>query len=271
MTPGLTLDTTSTPSQPNPQAHLSNASSSLQQPSASTTSHTTSPLRAASPLPPPVSPLTPTKTSGNPFDNVPRQTHTHPSQHSQPSISQPAPEPIVFEENTDVIALKSTIAILQIQARKAAEDVRTLRDVKERALGDLEGFVGALARGELGKPDSAVPPRQGGDGDEDEDNDEDEGMEDAKGKGRRWPALPKPQDIVRCPPINWTQYAVVGDSLDKLHNEQVSRPSEGMPQQVGADGQLGFGGEGARRVDVGVMAPYNPLRDKIEKKKGKKS
>jgi hypothetical protein len=66
--------------------------------------------------------------------------------------------------------------------------------------------------------------------------------------------------------VNWNQYAVVGDSLDKIHKDQVERPSEGVPMKVGSDGQLVSGGEGARRQhDLGVAAPYQPGRDKIEK------
>jgi len=70
---------------------------------------------------------------------------------------------------------------------------------------------------------------------------------------------------VRCPPINWNQYAVVGESLDKIHKDLLERPSEGVPQRIGADGQLVPGGEGQRREFLGVAAPYQPGRDKIEK------
>jgi hypothetical protein len=73
------------------------------------------------------------------------------------------------------------------------------------------------------------------------------------------------QNVVRCPPINWNQYAVVGESLDKIHKDQLERPSEGVPQRVGVDGQLVAGGEGQRREFLGVAAPYQPGRDKIEK------
>jgi len=96
-----------------------------------------------------------------------------------------------------------------------------------------------------------------------------------------WQNLPKPQTIVRCPPINWAQYGVVGDSLDKLHAEQLAAPTPGAPAVLGSGGAYEFragggdqaargsgsggGGEQARRL-VGVAAPYNPLRDKLEKK-----
>ena len=134
-----------------------------------------------------------------------------------------------------------------------------MQRVKERALADPEGFVHALTSGDV-KSNSAslFEPSQ----DDDDDDDDEQETTDP----RAWPKIPSQQDIVRCPPINWTQYAVVGESLDKLHADQQARPSEGMPQRLGADGQLSYGGDGQRRqADLGVAAPYQPGRDKIEK------
>ncbi|KAI1174976.1 hypothetical protein F4777DRAFT_349312 [Nemania sp. FL0916] len=82
-----------------------------------------------------------------------------------------------------------------------------------------------------------------------------------------WTAIPKPQNIVRCPPINWSQYAVVGESLDKLHKEQVQRPAQGTPAIVTADGRFEFrGGVGKQEPYVGVAAPYAPGKDRIDAK-----
>ncbi|RDL38566.1 uncharacterized protein BP5553_02906 [Venustampulla echinocandica] len=284
--PGLTVDAS-------PQVQV--------QPQGQVQTHTATNSRASSPVQPPYSPITPTlspahlaapSTSSSSFlDNghpnttpattpaPPRRTYTH-TQPPQAAIPQPAPVPIALDENPDAIALKSAIAILQLQARNATSDIRTLQQVKERALQDPEGFTEALVKGELkSKGDKLFNPSP-----DDDDSDEDEEHEqgdnktkmdvdqgERKGTGKRsWPALPTPQNIVRCAPINWTQYAVVGESLDKLHKEQQARPSEGMPQQVGPDGQLLFGGEGQRRVsDMGVAAPYQPGRDKIDKTSAK--
>ncbi|KAH6670507.1 hypothetical protein B0J14DRAFT_596397 [Halenospora varia] len=289
--PGLTLDTSpratnsSQPSQP--QSQTQPYSQSPSNPRTSSISNS----RSASPVRPPYSPLTPTlraarlattessqqrqqQNNGSTptIAQPPRQTYTH-SQPAQTSIPQPPPVPIDFADNPDAIALKSAISILQIQARNAASDIKNLQKVKERALEDPEGFSEALGRGEIKvKPD---PWRNPGPIEDDEDDDEDEKMvvemNEGEGKEKKWPLLPTPQDVVRCPPINWTQYAVVGDSLDKLHKDQQARPTEGMPQRVGPDGQLVFGGEGQRRAaDVGVVAPFAPGKDKIEKKKGGK-
>lgn len=140
---------------------------------------------------------------------------------------------------------------------------------------DPEGFSEALGRGEIKvKPDPWRNPGPIEDDDEDDDEKIDVEMNEVIGRERekKWPLLPTPQDVVRCPPINWTQYAIVGESLDKLHKDQQARPSEGMPQRVAPDGQVVFGGEGQRRAaDVGVVAPFAPGKDRVEKKKsGKK-
>ena len=170
------------------------------------------------------------------------------------------------------------MSILQIQKRKAEEDIRNLAKIKKRALEDPEGFAAAVAAGKVEtKSDSLFNPSadDDDDGDDDDDNDEDVEMEEvdpttqAAAEDRRqkeWGKLPKPQNIVRCPPINWQKYAIIGESLDKLHDDQKSRPTEGKPQIMGPDGQLRYGGDGTRRpADLGIAAPYKPGRDKIEK------
>ncbi|TVY51407.1 hypothetical protein LCER1_G006143, partial [Lachnellula cervina] len=195
------------------------------------------------------------------------------------TIPQPPPIPLDFEDNSDVIALRSAIAILQMQARNAGSDVRRLRDVKERALRDPEAFLGARERGEVRVRDGGFGPSYESE-DEDDDEDSEPGMKgdhdvkmdgegrdgSAEKKGEEW-LLPRMQNVVRCPPINWSQYAVMGESLDKIHKDQLDRPVEGTPQRIGPDGNLIYGGEGERREHVGVYAPYDPMRDKVEVKK----
>jgi hypothetical protein len=146
--------------------------------------------------------------------------------------------------------------------------------MKERALKDPKGFTTALTAGEVQTKSDPLFNPSADDEDEDEE-DEDEEMEDVNsepqaetegGKKKQWGKFPKPQNIVRCPPINWEKYAIVGDSLDKLHEDQKARPTEGMPQILGRDGQLRYGGDGTRRpADMGVAAPFQSGRDKIEK------
>jgi hypothetical protein len=40
------------------------------------------------------------------------------------------------------------------------------------------------------------------------------------------------------PPINWAKYGVIGDSLDKLHEDQLQHPTPGTPTRLGPDGQV---------------------------------
>lgn len=82
-----------------------------------------------------------------------------------------------------------------------------------------------------------------------------------------WAAkFPEKQNIYRCPPINWSQYAVEGEALDKLHYEQQTRPTLGTPAMLGANGTYEFTGvanaDDGRKVD-GIAAPFDPFRDKL--------
>ena len=101
-----------------------------------------------------------------------------------------------------------------------------------------------------------------------------------KSQPRPWASLPGKQNVVRCPPINWAQYAVVGESLDKLHREQQARPVQGQPAVLAAaaptaDHQQqalsfefrGAADPGTQEPYLGVAAPYDPLRDRVERKK----
>lgn len=316
-----------------------------QQPAASASSTD----RPSSPTGPPISPITPTFAPAElapgtapqqplpPFSQT-RQTFTHsqPDQTGMPPPPAP-PQPISFDENPDVLALKSAISILQLQKARATRDVQTLSRAKEAALADTDGFIADLASGRVGTegdrlfPDIAprgrVAGQAGDDEDEDEDDDDDvddssdEEDEDAemaesglsqdtaaggasasassslsprkdtdrattsqnrKEKKRKkqpsapppaWRTLPKPQNVVRCPPINWSQYGVVGESLDKLHAEQQRAPTQGAPATLkpGPGGlTYEFKGEGSSSGEqnrlVGVAAPYAPGKDKLEKK-----
>lgn len=134
-----------------------------------------------------------------------------------------------------------------MQRQRAAADIQALNRVKDQAVEDPDAFVRDLVAGKVNS--------EGAGGD----------------STREWASLPKKQDVVRCPPINWSQYAVVGESLDKLHNEQVTHPTQGAPFAVGAGGAYEFKGDGKQERYDGVAAPYAPGKDKIDRKtKGKK-
>lgn len=151
---------------------------------------------------------------------------------------------------------------------------------------DPEGFARALAAGKVRTRSDQLFAPSGMDDDDDDDDDEGEKVESRKVEARDsvkresegdhmsdgfnekpWPTIPTPQSVVRCPPINWTQYAVIGDSLDKLHADQQARPTDGLPAKPGPDGNLIFN-EGPRRLSEAVVAaPYTPGKDRIEKPK----
>lgn len=295
--------------------------------------------RPSSPAGPPISPITPTFAPAElapgtaqqqplpPFSQT-RQTFTH-SQSDQTGIPPPPapPQPISFDDNPDVLALKSAISILQLQKARATRDVQALSRAKEAALADTEGFIADLASGRVGTqgdrllPDLAprrrvTEPVEEDEDDDDEDSsdeeDDDEEMaelvgrasasasasispqkdadkattsQNRKEKKRKkqpsapppaWRTLPKPQNVVRCPPINWSQYGVVGESLDKLHVEQQRAPSRGAPATLkpGPGGltyefkgeSSGSSGSSEQNRLVGIAAPYAPGKDKLEKK-----
>ncbi|KAK4237856.1 hypothetical protein C8A03DRAFT_34155 [Achaetomium macrosporum] len=330
--PGLSIATNADPATAKPRRG-SNASRTSSPPRPPV-SPITPPLRPTH-LPAPAAPATDTNKPTIPDFAQGRPSFTHTTQTDQVGIVPPPAQPIDFESNPDVLALKSAISILQLQCARATADIQSLSRAKEAALADPDAFIADLQAGRVrtdGDPLFSGPGRGGlreddsddDDGDEEEEEDEDArsdeqagtketgtdiksesaitdgtsrpqpplrnskrkgkqkpGAKGAVGKSPPWRILPKPQNIVRCPPINWAQYGVVGESLDKLHAEQLAAPTPGAPMVLGPGGTYEFkaggsgggdpaapaggGGEQPRRL-LGIAAPYNPLRDKLEKK-----
>ena len=171
---------------------------------------------------------------------------------------------------------------LQRQKDIAVKDpVAFARDVAEGRIkaGGGRGVLGSVGDvgdvgGAVGKGDDEV---RGGvgvgeDGDEDEEMDDEGrgGVEENKsiraisansGFDKPNPpspfgTIPSPQNVIRMPPVNWTQYHVVGASLDKLHEEQRKRPVGGQPSR---DDE-----ERRQRAPVHVLAaPFDPWRDGV--------
>lgn len=231
-------------------------------------------------------------------------------------------DPVDFEDNPDVIALRATVGILLMQQRRAQEDMRLLREAKDAAIARPLDFLRDLSEGRIRQGpaagDGAVQP--GEDSNDDEESGEEseaEGAVDGNGdvemktesggedvmpgnglqpsamkakasssrKGKAvgagsgsrsapaapapWINLPAPQDVVRCPPINWAQYAIPGEPLDRLHSEQMRQPTLGTPARLAADGTYEFTGtpnpDDGKKVE-GVSAPFDPLRERVKKK-----
>lgn len=201
-------------------------------------------------------------------------------------VSEPPPVPISESDNPDVIALRSAISILQIQKQQALKDIRTLDHLKQLADKDPEWFAREILASREdnngstdGLPDLSNIGFGGADAeveeeDEEEEEEEKEGAENQKQDGGKdiSPSslkgkIPKPQNVVRMPPINWAKYQIVGEPLDKMHQEQLLRPSSGEPRPYDYDTtqqprqqQL----PQQRAPEHVLAAPYRPLVDKLE-------
>lgn len=190
-----------------------------------------------SPPRPPFSPVTPTLTpSGLPNEHVP-----HPPDldlvagqavhQEQPQwIDEPPSLPVNLDENTDAIALRAALSILQLQRQRGLNDIKQLDRMKRAAASEPDAFVRDLVAGKL-------DPNAGGQLGE-----------------SKFGRFPSPQDVVRTPPIEWAKYHVVGESLDKLHQEQRSHP--GLSDEE-------FN-RGPKPPPHSVAAPYRPFADRLQ-------
>ncbi|KAI0535738.1 hypothetical protein GGR58DRAFT_477944 [Xylaria digitata] len=249
--------------------------------------------RSSSPVRPTYSPITP-PLNATAFPS--RPTYTHSSHVDATAMPAPLPEAIDFDKNPDVLALRSAISILQMQRKKAERDMATLDHVKRAALAEPEAFLRDLTarRVHVEGEGLFVGSVKDEDSDSDSSSEGDEpnhpheetkhtqphpateetpNMKKSSDAGRPgpppWTSIPRPQNVVRCPPINWSQYAIVGESLDKLHNEQTQRPAQGTPATLMPEGQFEFkggdgGGVGKQERYIGVAVPYAPGKDKID-------
>ncbi|KAL2037276.1 hypothetical protein N7G274_009965 [Stereocaulon virgatum] len=165
-------------------------------------------------------------------------SHSHPPPRPQyPRTEQmyslPPSKPISESENPDAIALRAAMSILQVQRQQALRDMRTLERQKNLALSDPEEFARGVAEGRVRSRGTAgILPTPSTTNDEvgDEAEERSEGEEEAvDGKERHvFGEIPSAQNVVRMPPVNWAQYHVVGESLDRLHEEQLLRPTVGV-------------------------------------------
>ncbi|KAL4771592.1 hypothetical protein BDW60DRAFT_60196 [Aspergillus nidulans var. acristatus] len=231
----------------------------------STTNGTTQPIVPPTTSPSPTSQVPPTPP--NPSSLPPRAPPTF-------APEPPPPVPISESDNPDAIALRSAISILQLQKQQSLRDIQTLERMKEAAAKDPERFARELVDGKLARKE------QGGFIDfshEEEDRDGDtESPEGGSLRSSELGTLPAAQNIVRMPAINWAKYQVVGESLDKMHEEQLRRPSLGEPRRDEAPAPASA--TPAPAPLYLLASPYQPLVDKLENStkakgsnKGKKS
>lgn len=204
-------------------------------------------------------------------------------------LEPPQPVPISESTNPDAIALRAAMSILQLQRQQALRDMQTLERQKEAAVANPEAFARDVTSGKIkarGMGGLLGPVGEVQDGsnradvrqyavvdgltsddagergqtDDSEDKADKPVAETAGGFGE----IPSGQNVVRMPPINWAKYHIVGESLDKLHKEQRSRPVAGQPLR---DEDLRPKQRAPEHV---IAAPYDPWRDKLEaKEKGR--
>jgi hypothetical protein len=195
------------------------------------------------------------------------------------TIPRPPPNPFTGKHNADASALRAATSLLQMQKARALDDIRVLEDLKRSALAEPEMFIDALVKGELRDANTSkiVPSMSQQTGSERGlPENEDKEMTDVSPGAEhqtvdpsapRFPTIPKSQNIVRMPAINWAKYGIVGDALDKMHEEQRTNPSLGEPefmatrtsQPIPLDHSLPSSEKAPRHV---LAAPYNPLDQK---------
>lgn len=188
-------------------------------------------------------------------------------------VTEPATIPLNPSENPDVLALRSAISILQMQRQQALSDLKTLSRIKEAAVADPETFSHELKAGSLRKPSSDGilnldrPEALSTSAGQKQSRSPFHTSEDASLSPQtnqmplndtesHFETFPHQQNIIRMPRINWDKYQVVGDSLDRIHAEQLRRPSEGHAPNEQISGQRMAD---ARSPQQHVAAPYRPF------------
>lgn len=198
---------------------------------------------SSSPPRPSYSPVTPTG------------THEHRATTQEQSapqwIDEPPPLSLNLDENADAIALRATISLLQMQRQQSLRDIRQLDKIRDAALSDPRGFADELQAGKLNKPMAADIVLDDVEFDEEDDNDDTTSKN--TDKTTKFEPLPNPQNIARCPPIEWSKYHIVGRPLEDMHNSQKRHPgSNGLSN--------------TRKVtahDQELTAPYRLFTDKV--------
>lgn len=201
--------------------------------------------------------------------------------------------PFSESDNPDAIALRSALSILHIQRQNALRDLKTLERQKKIAKADPEAFAADLVAGRVktvrrsdGLGIIAPQPRKQEDHaptneekidqddtavamnyNEEEQHENQQPPSPADSQRRsKFDDMPGPQNIIRTPPINWAKYHIVGEPLDRLHEEQTTRPTSGQPRRDGDESSpLGLG---PKHV---IAAPYSPWTDKLSSSEGQAS
>lgn len=137
--------------------------------------------------------------------------------------------------------------------------MKALEEQKKIATADPEGFARTVSSrgiktvgsgGLVVGPNPNIPKGESNDDDHDNVMDSDGGdRHEHMQEPSKFDDIPGPQNVVRCPPINWSKYHIVGEPLDKLHEEQRRKPTPG--EAHGNEDSIGA-------ADHFVAAQYNP-------------
>ncbi|KIX05281.1 uncharacterized protein Z518_06153 [Rhinocladiella mackenziei CBS 650.93] len=221
-----------------------------QQKSLSTPSTPSTPTRSrpqnehessGSPQRPSYSPVTPTLSQTSLAAQDDARAESPPSQW----MDEPEPLPVSLDDNPDAMALRATLSILQLQRNQALQDMRELNKMKQAALEDPERFVRDLQEGKLNQS-----PRKGVEVDDVAPGADDNNAKDASKFGQ----FPSAQNVVRCPPVEWAKYHIVGEPLDRIHEQQQQYP--GLTEEMS---------NGSHRPRPhAIAAPFSPFVDKLE-------
>jgi len=200
---------------------------------------------SGSPVRPSYSPVTPTLPQASmipPLESPP--VELPPAQW----MDEPEPLPVSLDDNVDAIALRAAISALQLQRQQSLRDLRDLDRMKRAALKEPEAFVDDLKAGKLTRP-----PRSDIEVDDlvDADSSDEERRDQNASKFGQFPPA---QNIVRCPPIEWSKYHIVGEPLDQMHEVQKKYP--------GFDEDAHGGSEPPQPSTI--AAPYRPFVDRVD-------
>lgn len=185
-----------------------------------------SPLSSPSqtPRPPPSPPMAPIDSS--PPTPAPAPLPPPLSSSSLPLSSKAEP---ASPKNTDSIALASALRLLMLQRERARKDILLLEELRAEALDQPLEFLSLLNRASPSSPtspsapsfSSSTPPTP---------------TSTASPSGR---GIPKPQEIYKCPPIEWEKYKILPSPLDKMHEDQQQLRRNVVPSQMHTGGVIG--------------------------------
>jgi len=151
----------------------------------------------------PLHPPSPSPSEPEEFHQDTTSTSRTPSQRPtvEPSPSTPSPPNATLAANPDYIALQSALSILNAQQKQVVEDMHTLLQLKQKALADPLWFKHLAETGRLSD------------------------------------MVPKKQNIVKCPKVEWERYGNIGSRLGReLEKPTPSEPLMGVCFLIFGDG-----------------------------------